>query len=255
MRIAIDASAVRSLSANEKMVYQMLKEGKTPREIAKKLHLALGDVTDLKYNSHDVMPDTVVNLITSIREKGWDIPTDNKEDNEMARKSRFDAEEKRNIVTEYRSGATMAQIAKKHDTVKSTVYSIVRDYNEHGDAAFAPITDEELERAYGNDTPCYEVTGDTDMGAYMADRIKEEPETAATESGSEQENIPNIPADIVTPSEENVKNTPAIPQSVKEACWERIANLKEQIAAEQSVIDDWTRQVEEIEVFLDLNKE
>ncbi|MEE0276030.1 MAG: helix-turn-helix domain-containing protein [Oscillospiraceae bacterium] len=251
MRIAIDAPAVRSLSANEKMVYQMLKEGKTPREIAKKLHLALGDVTDLKYNSHDVMPDTVVNLITSIREKGWDIPTDNKEDNEMARKSRFDAEEKRSIVTEYRSGATMAQIAKKHDTVKSTVYSIVRDYNEHGDAAFAPITDEELERAYGNDTPCYEVTGDTDMGA----RIKEEPETAATESGSEQENIPNIPADIVTPSEENVKNTTAIPQSVKEACWERIANLKEQIAAEQSVIDDWTRQVEEIEVFLDLNKE
>ncbi len=251
MRIAIDAPAVRSLSANEKMVYQMLKEGKTPREIAKKLHLALGDVTDLKYNSHDVMPDTVVNLITSIREKGWDIPTDNKEDNEMARKSRFDAEEKRSIVTEYRSGATMAQ----HDTVKSTVYSIVRDYNEHGDAAFAPITDEELERAYGNDTPCYEVTGDTDMGAYMADRVKEEPETTATESGSEQENIPNIPADIVTPSEENVKNTPAIPQSVKEACWERIANLKEQIAAEQSVIDDWTRQVEEIEVFLDLNKE
>ena len=251
MRIAIDAPAVRSLSANEKMVYQMLKEGKTPREIAKKLHLALGDVTDLKYNSHDVMPDTVVNLITSIREKGWDIPTDNKEDNEMARKSRFDAEEKRSIVTEYRSGATMAQIAKKHDTVKSTVYSIVRDYKEHGDAAFAPITDEELERAYGNDTPCYEVTGDTDMGA----RIKEEPETAATESGSEQENIPNIPADIVTPSEENVKNTTAIPQSVKEACWERIANLKEQIAAEQSVIDDWTRQVEEIEVFLDLNKE
>ena len=120
MRIAIDAPAVRSLSANEKMVYQMLKEGKTPREIAKKLHLALGDVTDLKYNSHDVMPDTVVNLITSIREKGWDISTDNKEDNEMARKSRFDAEEKRSIVTEYRSGATMAQIAKKHDTVKST---------------------------------------------------------------------------------------------------------------------------------------
>lgn len=255
MRIAIDAPAVRSLSANEKMVYQMLKEGKTPREIAKKLHLALGDVTDLKYNSHDVMPDTVVNLITSIREKGWDIPTDNKEDNEMARKSRFDAEEKRSIVTEYRSGATMAQIAQKHDTVKSTVYSIVRDYKEHGDAAFAPITDEELERAYGNDTPCYEVTGDTDMGAYMADRIKEEPETAATESGSEQETCDNIPADIVSPSEENVKSTPAIPQSVKEACWERIANLKEQIAAEQAVIDDWTRQVEEIEVFLDLNKE
>lgn len=86
-------------------------------------------------------------------------------------------------------------------------------------------------------------------------RGKEKAVTAATVTSSEQETCDNIPADIVSPSEENVKSTPAIPQSVKEACWERIANLKEQIAAEQSVIDDWTRQVEEIEVFLDLNKE
>lgn len=35
-------------------------------------------------------------------------------------------------------------------------------------------------------------------------KIKE-PETAATESGSEQETYNDIPADIVTPSEENVK--------------------------------------------------
>ena len=80
MRIAIDAPPVRSLSANEKMVYHLLKEGKTPREIAKKLHLALGSVNDLKYNTHDVMPDTVVNLITSIRQKGWDVPTNNNEE-------------------------------------------------------------------------------------------------------------------------------------------------------------------------------
>ena len=76
MRIAIDAPPVRSLSANEKMVYHLLKEGKTPKEIAKKMHLALGSVNDLKYNTHDVMPDTIVNLITSIRQKGWDIPTE-----------------------------------------------------------------------------------------------------------------------------------------------------------------------------------
>lgn len=254
MRVMIDAPAVRTLSANEQRVYNLLRQGYTPKDIAAQLHISLGSTDYIPMSIHDVPPDTVVGLITSIREKGWDIPSD-KEENEMAKSPKFSAEEKRSIVTEYNSGATMARVAEKHGTVKSTVYSIVRDYNEHGDAAFAPITDEELERAYGNDTPCYEVTGDTDMGAYMADRIKEEPETAATESGSEQENIPNIPADIVTPSEENVKSTPAIPQSVKEACWERIANLKEQIAAEQAVIDDWTRQVEEIEAFLDLNKE
>lgn len=213
MRIAIDAPAVRSLSANEKMVYRFLRDGLTVQEIAERMHIPVGKNSFFD-NEHDVPLETVMNLITSIREKGWDIPTDNKEDNEMARKSRFDAEEKRSIVTEYRSGATMAQIAKKHDTVKSTVYSIVRDYKEHGDAAFEPITDEELERAYGNDTPCYKVTGDTDMGAYMADRIKEEPATAATVTSSEQETCDNIPADIVSPSEGNVKSTPAIPQSV-----------------------------------------
>lgn len=246
MRIAIDAPPVRSLSANEKMVYRFLRDGLTVQEIAERMHIPVGKNSFFD-NEHDVPLETVMNLITSIREKGWDIPTDNKEDNEMARKSRFDAEEKRSIVTEYRSGATMAQIAKKHDTVKSTVYSIVRDYNEHGDAAFAPITDEELERAYGNDTPCYEVTGDTDMGAYMADRIKEEPETAATESGSEQENIPNIPADIVTPSEENVKT---IPLAVREACQDKIDYLNGEIAAEQAVIDEWKAQIAEIKKFL-----
>lgn len=141
----------------------------------------------------------------------------------------------------------MARVAEKHGTVKSTVYNIVQEYKKHGEAAFAPITDEELERAYGNDTPCYEVTGDTDMGAYMADRIKEEPATAATESGSEQENIPNIPADIVTPSEENVKT---IPLAVREACQDKIDYLNGEIAAEQAVIDEWKAQIAEIKKFL-----
>lgn len=132
----------------------------------------------------------------------------------------------------------------------TTTYSIVRDYNEHGDAAFAPITpitDEELERAYGNDTPCCEVTGDTDMGAYMADRIKEEPATVGAVTSSEQENIPNIPADIVTPSEENV-NT--IPLAVREACQDKIDYLNGEIAAEQAVIDEWKAQIAEIKNFL-----
>lgn len=40
----------------------------------------------------------------------------------------------------------------------------------------------------------------------MNDAVKiKEPETAATESGSEQETCNDIPADIVTPSVENVK--------------------------------------------------
>lgn len=224
MRVMIDASTVRALSANEQRVYKLLRQGYTPKDIAAQLHISLGSADYIPMSIHDVLPDTVVGLITSIREKGWDIPSD-KEENEMAKSPKFSAEEKRSIVTEYNSGATMARVAEKHGTVKSTVYNIVQEYKKHGEAAFE--------------------------GA----EAEKEPATAATVTSSEQETCDNIPADIVSPSEENVKSTPAIPQSVKEACWERIANLKEQIAAEQAVIDDWTRQDEEIEVFLELNKE
>lgn len=224
MRVMIDAPTVRALSANEQRVYKLLRQGYTPKDIAAQLHISLGSADYIPMSIHDVPPDTVVGLITSIREKGWDIPSD-KEENEMAKSPKFSAEEKRSIVTEYNSGATMARVAEKHGTVKSTVYNIVQEYKKHGEAAFENAETEK------------------------------EPATAATVTSSKQETCDNIPADIVSPSEGNVKSTPAIPQSVKEACWERIANLKEQIAAEQAVIDDWTRQVEEIEAFLDLNKE
>ena len=258
MRIAIDTPPVRSLSANEKMVYQFLKEGYTPQEIGERMKIPVGRGF-FQDNLHDVPNDTVCLLISKIREKGWNIPNDNKEEDEMPRPSRFSAEEKRSIVTEYKAGATMTKIAEKYGASKSMIHYIVQDYKEHGEAAFAPaITDEELERAYGNDTPCYEVTGDTDMEAYMADRNKKEPATAATETGSEQETCEDIPADIIPENPEDVKPEseenaePLIPQAVIEACWGRMDELRNQIAAEQAVIDDWKRQIAEIKDFLEL---
>nr|DAG17881.1 MAG TPA: hypothetical protein [Caudoviricetes sp.] len=91
----------------------------------------------------------------------------------------------------------------------------------------APITDEELERSYGddNDTPCYEVTGDTDIEEYLA-ACKPVPAT----------------------SEENVK-TP-IPFAVEEACLDKIDHLEREIAAEQAVIDNWKARIAEIKEFL-----
>ena len=225
MRIAIDAPPVRALSANEKRVYELLQKGKTPREIAKKLHLAMGSTDDLKYNAHDVMPDTIINLITNIRSKGWDIPTDNKEDNAMA-KAKLTEEQKRSIVTESQAGAKVGELAAKYNIGKSSIYNVLADYKEHGERAF--VTDEE-----------------------------KEPATAATETGSEQEICVDIPADIIPETEENVKPEsenaePLIPQSVIEACWGRIDDLRQQIAAEQAVIDDWERQIAEIKEFLEL---
>lgn len=215
MRIAIDAPAVRSLSANEKMVYRFLRDGLTVQEIAERMHIPVGKNSFFD-NEHDVPLETVMNLITSIREKGWGIPSD-KEENEMAKSPKFSAEEKRSIVTEYNSGATMARVAEKHGTVKSTVYNIVQEYKKHGEAAFE--------------------------GA----EAEKEPATAATVTSSEQENVPNIPADIVTPSEENVKT---IPLAVREACQDKIDYLNGEIAAEQAVIDEWKAQIAEIKNFL-----
>ena len=227
MRIAIDAPPVRSLSANEKMVYHLLKEGKTPKEIAKKMHLALGSVNDLKYNTHDVMPDTIVNLITSIRQKGWDIPKNNKEEAEM---QKLTEENKRSIVTANSAGATVTSLAEKYNVSKSAIYNVIKDFNKRGETA---------------------LSGETEV------ETKEEPATAATETGSEQEICNDIPADIIPENHEDVKSEsenaePLIPQSVIEACWGRIDDLRNQIAAEQAVIDDWERQIAEIKEFLEL---
>lgn len=212
MRIAIDAPPVRSLSANEKMVYHLLKEGKTPKEIAKKMHLALGSVNDLKYNTHDVMPDTIVNLITSIRQKGWDIPTNNKEEAEM---QKLTEENKRSIVTANSAGATVTSLAKKYNVSKSAIYNVIKDFNNRGETALSGETEVDTEK---------------------------EPATAATVTGSEQEICNDIPAPIVTPSEENVKSQYNYSPFAAKAIWNEINALREEAAA----LEERETQIEEI---------
>ena len=227
MRIAIDAPPVRSLSANEKMVYQFLKQGLTPIEIARRMKLPVGR-NNFSDNGYDVPNETITRLITSIREKGWDIPTDNKEETEMAK---ITEEQKCEIVQLAMTKAmSHKDIAAKFGIGKSTVWWLVDQYKKSGDTA---------------------LMGETEIA-------EKEPETAATESGSEQEICNDIPADIIPETEENVKpeseenDEPLIPQSVIEACWGRIDDLRNQIAAEQAVIDDWERQIAEIKEFLEL---
>ena len=195
MRIAIDAPAVRSLSANEKMVYRFLKDGLTPKEIAHRMKLPIGKNNFLD-NRYDVPIETIMGIITSIREKGWDIPTDNKEEAEMAR---ITEEQKREIVQLAMTKAmSHKDIAAKFGIGKSTVWWLVDQYKKSGDTA---------------------LIGETEIA-------EKEPETAATESGSEQENVPNIPADIVTPSEENVKPPHSFSPLVAEAIWAKIEVLR-----------------------------
>ena len=227
MRISIDAPPVRSLSANEKMVYQFLKQGLTPIEIARRMKLPVGR-NNFSDNRYDVPNETITRLITSIREKGWDIPTDNKEEAEM---QKLTEENKRSIVTANSAGATVTSLAEKYNVSKSAIYNVIKDFNNRGETALSGETEVETEK---------------------------EPATAATESGSEQEIVEAIPADIIPETEENVKpeseenDEPLIPQSVIEACWGRIDDLRNQIAQEQAVIDDWERQIAEIKEFLEL---
>ena len=229
MRIAIDAPPVRSLSANEKMVYQFLKEGLTPIEIARRMKLPVGR-NNFSDNRYDVPNETITRLITSIREKGWDIPTNNKEEAEMPRIT-LTEEDKRSIVTANQAGASVTELAAKYNIAKGTVYNIVSEFKKRGETA---------------------LSGETEV------ETKEEPATAATETGSEQEIVEAIPADIIPETEENVKpeseenDEPLIPQAVIEACWARVDDLRNQIVAEQAVIDDWERQIAEIKEFLEL---
>lgn len=231
MRIAIDAPPVRSLSANEKMVYQFLKQGLTPIEIARRMKLPVGR-NNFSDNRYDVPNETITRLITSIREKGWDIPTNNKEEAEMP-KVKLSEEDKRSIVTANSAGATAKELAEKYGVAKGTIWNIVSEFKKRGETA---------------------LSGEAEV------ETKEEPATAATETGSEQETCEAIPADIIPEKSEDVKpeseknDEPLIPQSVIEACWGRIDDLRNQIAAEQAVIDDWERQIAEIKEFLELAK-
>lgn len=197
MRIAIDAPAVRSLSANEKMVYQFLRQGLTVQDIAHRMKLPVGK-NNFFDNRYDVPSEIVMGLITSIREKGWDIPTDNNKEEAEMPIVKLSEEAKRNIVTAFQAGATAAKLAEQYNVTKKAVYNVINAWRESGETA---------------------LSGETEIA-------EKEPATVGAVTSSEQENIPNIPADIVTPSEENVKTRHRFSPLVAEAIWSKIEALR-----------------------------
>lgn len=95
----------------------------------------------------------------------------------MANK-RLTPEQKAGIVRlRFEEGMTVTAIAAKYGICKTTAFNVISEYKKHGytlpesEPETAYATDEETERAV-DDEPCYEVTGDTDIDAYMADRSK-----------------------------------------------------------------------------------
>lgn len=243
MRVAIDAPARRSLTPNEQRVYKLLQEGLEPSDIARRLHMAMR-ISNLA-NIHDVPPDTVMGLMTSIREKGWEIPKINKEENTMSRGQKTPVEKVHEIGVLKDEGKTQRQIAEITGVPFSTVGKVCTrlkkaeikeepapSANDTSSKEIIPNTivpeipaDVNPCDEISDENFCCEVTGDTDMEAYMADR------------------------------EKFFAERKAVPDIVLEACREKRAELQVKIDIARADIKDWSRELREITEFLGVNGE
>lgn len=248
MRVAIDAPVRRSLTPNEQRVYKLLQEGLEPLEVARKLHMALR-ISNLA-NIHDVPPDTVMGLMTSIREKGWEIPKINKEEDNMSRGQKTPVEKVHEIGVLKDEGKTQRQIAEITGVPFSTVGKVCarlekaeikeepapsgNDTSSKGVNEKNNFTNNIVSEIPADVNPCdeisdenfcCEVTGDTDMEAYMADR------------------------------EKFFVERKAVPDIVLEVCREKRMELQVKIDIARADIKDWSRELREITEFLNANGE
>lgn len=149
--------------------------------------------------------------------------------------ARLNEETKREIVQLALAGTmTHKDIAAKYGIGKSTVWYLVDQFKKCGETA---------------------LSGETEI------ETKEEPATAATETGSEQEIVEAIPAPIVTPSEENVKSQYNYSPFAAKAIWNEINALREEAAEleeretqiEEIISDnkDWLRSTDEQLMFVE----
>ena len=127
-------------------------------------------------------------------------------------------------------------IAEKFHVSKSSIFNIVSEWKQHGDSVFSEeeirneLDERAISEAADDDYVCYEVTGDTDIETYMADRDRKEPDTVAAVTDSEQENVcENIPADIIPENSENVKTEDVLPCAVVDAISDKIDMLYDKI--------------------------
>lgn len=127
-------------------------------------------------------------------------------------------------------------IAEKFHVSKSSIFNIVSEWKQHGDSVFPEeeikneLHEQTISEAADDDYVCYEVTGDTDIETYMADRDRKKPDTVAAVTDSEREDLVDVPADIVSQSTENVKDNDILPCSVVDAVANEIDRLYDKIA-------------------------
>lgn len=110
-------------------------------------------------------------------------------------------EDKRSIVTANQAGASVTELAAKYNIAKGTVYNTVSEFKKRGETA---------------------LSGETEV------ETKEEPATAATETGSEQEMCDDIPADIIPEKSKDVKPSHNFSPLVADAVWRKVNDLREE---------------------------
>ncbi|MBP1561910.1 MAG: hypothetical protein J6C96_11820 [Oscillospiraceae bacterium] len=161
MRVQIGAPAVRPLTPNEQRVYNLLEQGLDPFDIARRLHMCFR--ASCLSNVHDVAPDTVMGLITLIREKGWDVPTktvENKEEIEMPKGTKTPVEKIAEIKALREEGKAYSQITElagvSHTTVSRVCakVGIAEEKEEPAPAATDTSSErKELEKVFDNIIP------------------------------------------------------------------------------------------------------
>ena len=153
----------------------------------------------------------------------------------MSKRKRLTAEQKSEIIRlRIDEGLPVWGIAEKFGLSKSAVFNIVSAWKKHGESAISEdeirneLHDRTISEVVNDDHVCYEVTGDTYIEAYIADRNVKEPAPAATEASSEQEDLVDVPADIVAQEAENVKeeiDEDLLPCAVVDAIADQIDRL------------------------------
>ena len=160
-------------------------------------------------------------LFTEYEKKGYD---------DMAKKKCLTPEQKAEIIKLREEGVRVSEIAERFDVIENTIYTVLKKYKEHEEQIADEIHDKDVNDAADDGYTCYEVTGDTDIDAYMSDRKVEEPDTVAPVTDSEQEDVcENIPDDIIPETAENVKTDDVLPCAVVDVLADMIDMLYDKI--------------------------
>lgn len=240
MRVLIEQPEQRSLTVQERKVWDLLIQGKTPEEIAQITKIPFGYYTNWTDNSHNVAFTTVKSIICSIHEKGWD--ENNKEGGyKMAKLNEI---QKREIITKRQAGASLPALGREYKVSPTAISDVCKRYDKLGEAMF------------------------------NAPQTENEPETAATVPSSEEtiESFDNVSDSIVPDIEPNVKpeeeiedetmeelqRTPAvpvapvIPEAVIEAVNRYRDELRKDISYHEAYIADLKEQLGELNGFIEL---